>query len=71
MKRLVLLGHRLSIAVYLLFALFPLYGIIKISLTLEQLLFSKGAPCCRRGLPSVILLRCLLTAIFRPFLVTA
>ncbi|WP_312462660.1 carbohydrate ABC transporter permease, partial [Pantoea endophytica] len=48
MRLLPLIGHRLSIAAYLLFALFPLYWIIKISLTPDQLLFSQGV----RLLPS-------------------
>ena len=42
MKLLPMIGHRLSIGVYLLFALFPLYWIIKISVTPDQLLFSQG-----------------------------
>ncbi|WP_029686846.1 carbohydrate ABC transporter permease [Tatumella saanichensis] len=49
MKLLLLIGHRLSIGVYLLFALFPLYWIIKIALTPEQLLFSKGVTLLPAG----------------------
>ena len=42
MRLLPLIGHRLSIAAYLLFALFPLYWIIKIAVTPDRLLFSQG-----------------------------
>jgi multiple sugar transport system permease protein len=35
-------GHRLAIGLYMLFALFPLFWLIKISVTPDQLLFSEG-----------------------------
>jgi multiple sugar transport system permease protein len=36
------LGHRLAVALYMLFALFPLFWLIKISVTPDRLLFSEG-----------------------------
>ena len=36
------LGHRLAIGLYMLFALFPLFWLIKISVTPDRLLFSEG-----------------------------
>jgi multiple sugar transport system permease protein len=36
------LGHRLAIALYMLFALFPLFWLIKISVTPDRLLFTEG-----------------------------
>ena len=35
-------GHRLAIGLYMLFALFPLFWLIKISVTPDRLLFSEG-----------------------------
>ena len=37
-----LIGHRAALALYLLFALFPLYWVIKIAFTPDALLFSEG-----------------------------
>lgn len=37
-----LMGHRVGILAYLLFALFPLYWVIKISVTPDKLLYSEG-----------------------------
>jgi multiple sugar transport system permease protein len=36
------LGHRLAVGLYMLFALFPLFWLIKISVTPDRLLFSEG-----------------------------
>ena len=37
-----LIGHRMAIAFYLVFALFPIFWLLKISLTPDQLLYSEG-----------------------------
>lgn len=42
--------HRLSLVLYLLFALFPLYWIVKISLTPDTLLFSNGVTLLPAGI---------------------
>ncbi len=39
---LLLLGHRLAILAYLVFALFPIYWLVKISVTPNKLLYSEG-----------------------------
>ncbi len=41
-KLLLLLGHRLAILVYLVFALFPIYWLFKISITPNKLLYKDG-----------------------------
>lgn len=41
-RALAIAGHRLGIAVYLLFALFPLFWMVKISVTPAKLLYSEG-----------------------------
>lgn len=37
-------GHRGALLLYVLFALFPMYWLVKISLTPQQLLYSEGVP---------------------------
>ena len=36
------IGHRAAIAAYMLFALFPLFWLIKIAVTPDRLLYSEG-----------------------------
>lgn len=38
------IGHRGALLLYVLFALFPMYWLVKISLTPQQLLFTEGVP---------------------------
>lgn len=41
---LLFLGHRAALLLYVLFALFPMYWLVKISLTPNQLLYTEGVP---------------------------
>ncbi|MGF1475991.1 MAG: carbohydrate ABC transporter permease [Geminicoccaceae bacterium] len=60
-------GHRLAIGAYLLFALFPLYWLIKIAVTPEQLLYTEGVRLWPSEFTSVNFVKVVLASDFPVF----